>query len=178
MATYLSIENQINQNQTFQQPRYIGHILNFIVKAFLFTNNSKEQLIESYDREDKLEEKLDNKRQKKKANSTRVKMGIIGKIYNLVVYIHASPNYINKFEALSRKLIPLDNRTRQNSQFYILYIIPKTKILNTLWNYIKAHINKGTINKKDKLTPFNITLYYIIKQFLSIFKSVILFLKG
>ena len=40
----------------------MGYILNLITKAFLFTNNSEEQLIELYNREDKLGEELDNKR--------------------------------------------------------------------------------------------------------------------
>ncbi len=105
-------------------------------------------------------------------------MGVIGKIYNLVVYIRASPNRINKFKELSRKLIPLGNYTRWNSWFRMLYIILKTEVLNALWNYTKAYIYKGIINKRDKLTPSNITLCCIIEQFLSIFKSATLFLKG
>ena len=60
----------------------------------------------------------------------------------------------------------------------MLYITLKTEVLNMLWNYTKAHINKGMINKRDKLTSSNVTLYCIIEQFLSIFKSVTLFLKG
>jgi len=42
----------------------------------------------------------------------RAKMGVIGKIHNLVVYICASPNYTNKFKILSGKLILLGNYTR------------------------------------------------------------------
>jgi len=68
--------------------------------------------MELYNREDKLGEELDNKRQKERANLIRAKMGIIGKIYNLIIYIRASPNYINKFKVLSGKLIPLGNRIR------------------------------------------------------------------
>jgi len=68
--------------------------------------------MELYDREDKLGEELDNKRQKEKANLIRAKIGVIGKIYNLIVYICASPNYTNKFKALSGKLIPLGNYIR------------------------------------------------------------------
>ena len=60
----------------------------------------------------------------------------------------------------------------------MLYITLKTEVLNTLRNYTKAYINKGIINKRDKLTPSNVALYYTIEQFLSIFKSVTLFLKG
>jgi len=71
--------------------------------------------MELYNREDKLGEELDNKRQKKRANSIRAKIGVIGKIYNLVIYIRASPNHTNKFKALSGKLIPLGNYIRWNS---------------------------------------------------------------
>jgi len=134
--------------------------------------------MESYNREGELGEELDNKHQKERANLIRAKIGVIGKIHNLVVYIRASPNYTNKFKELSGKLIPLGNCIRWNSWFYILYVILKIEVLNALQNYTKAYIYKGTINKRDKLTPFNITLYYIIEQFLSIFKSVTLFLKG
>jgi len=105
-------------------------------------------------------------------------MGIIGKIHNLVIYIRALPNRTNKFKELSGKLIPLGNYTRWNSWFRMLYITLKTEVLNALWNYTKAYIYKGTINKRDKLTPSNIALYCIIEQFLSIFKSATLFLKG
>jgi hypothetical protein len=95
----------------------MGHILNLIVKAFLFTNDSEEQLMESYDKEDESGEELDNKRQKERANSIRAKMGVMGKIHNLVIHIRASPNRTNEFKALSERLIPLDNRTRWNSWF-------------------------------------------------------------
>jgi hypothetical protein len=47
--------------------------------------------MESYDREDELEEELDDKRQKERVNSIRAKIGVIGKIHNLVVYIYALP---------------------------------------------------------------------------------------
>jgi len=105
-------------------------------------------------------------------------MGVMGKIYNLIVHIRASPNCMNEFKELSGKLIPLGNRIRWNSWFHMLYVILKTEVLNALWNYTKAYIHKGTINKRDKLTSSNIALCRIIEQFLSIFKSVTLFLKG
>ena len=119
--------------------------------------------MESYDREDELGEELDNKRQKERANLMRAKIGVIGKIYNLIVYIRALPNYINKFKALFGKLIPLGNRMRWNSWFRMLYVTLKTEVLNALRNYTEAHINKGIINKRDKLTSSNVTLYCIIK---------------
>jgi hypothetical protein len=178
MATHLSIENQINWNQTFQRLRCMGHILNLIIKAFLFTNDSEEQLMESYDREDELGEELDDKRQKERANSIRAKMGVMGKIHNLVVHIRASPNRTNEFKALSGKTIPLGNRTRWNSWFRMLHVTLETEVLNALWNYTEAHINKGTIDKRDELTPPDVTLCRTIEQFLSIFESATLFLEG
>jgi len=36
----------------------------------------------------------------------RAKIGVIGKIYNLIIYIRASPNRINEFKELSGKLSP------------------------------------------------------------------------
>jgi hypothetical protein len=71
--------------------------------------------MELYNKEDESGEELDDKHQKEKANSIKVKMGVLGKIHNLVIYICASPNCTNEFEALSRKSIPLDNCTRWNS---------------------------------------------------------------
>ena len=68
--------------------------------------------MESYNKEDRLEKELDEKRQKERANSIRIKIGIIGKVYNIVVYICASPNCINTFKKAARKLIPLDNCIR------------------------------------------------------------------
>ena len=88
--------------------------------------------MESYNREDELGEELDNKRQKERANLIRAKMGVIGKIYNLIIYIRASPNRMNEFKELSGKSIPLGNHIRWNSWFHMLYITLKTEVLNTL----------------------------------------------
>ena len=39
----------------------MGHVLNLIVKAFLFTNDSEEQLMELYNKEDESGKELDDK---------------------------------------------------------------------------------------------------------------------
>lgn len=111
MAHHLGLEHQINWNQTFQRIRCMGHVLNLVVKAFLFTDDSEEQMMESYDREDGSGQPLDYKGQKERANSIRAKMGVMGKVHNLVIHIRASPNRTKEFEALAGKSIPLDNRT-------------------------------------------------------------------
>jgi hypothetical protein len=178
MANHLSTENQVNWNQTHQRIRCMGHILNLVVQAFLFTDNSKEQLMELYDKEDKSGEELDSKNQKERANSIRAKIDVMGKIHNLVVHIRASPNRTNKFEAITGRSIPLDNRTRWNSWFRMLSVALETKVLNALRNYTETHVAKGTIDKRDELSPSDIALCRAIEQFLSIFDSATLFLEG
>jgi hypothetical protein len=176
IVTYLSIEKKINWNQRI---RCVSYILNLIIKAFLFVIKDEEQLIESYNKEDELEgEKPDDKRSKERATSIRNKMGVIGKIYNIVVYICASPNCTKGFEAMAKKLIPIGNCTKWNSWYYMLYIALETEVLNALWNYTEIYISNSTIDKKDELLLSNITFYYTIKQFLSIFESTTLFLEG
>jgi len=52
-------------------------------------------------------------------------MGVIGKIYNFIIYIRASPNCINEFKELSGKLIPLGN--------YYIIIYYLTSDLDPCW---------------------------------------------
>jgi hypothetical protein len=178
IAHHLGLEHQINWNQTFQRICCMGHVLNLIVKAFLFTNDSEEQMMESYDREDASGEELDNKGQRERANSIRAKMGVMGKIHNLVIHIRASPNRTKEFEALSGKSIPLDNRTRWNSWYRMLHVALETQVLNALRNYTEKHISEGTIDKRDELSPSDISLSRTVEQFLSVFESATLFLEG
>jgi hypothetical protein len=178
MASYLGTEKQINWNQTFQRIRCMGHVFNLIVKAFLFANENEEQMMESYDREDESGEEPDDKSRKERANSIRIKMGVMGKIHNIVVHIRASSNRTNEFEAIAGRSIPLDNRTRWNSWFRMLNVALETKVLNALRNYTETHISNGTIDKRDELLPSDIVLCRTIEQFLSIFESATLFLQG
>ncbi len=178
MATYLSTEKQINWNQTFQWIRCMGHVFNLIVKAFLFVDEHEEQLMEAYDRGDESGEEPDDKSRKERANSIRIRIGVMGKIHNIVIHIRASPNRTNEFEAIAGKSIPLDNRTRWNSWFRMLNVTLETKVLNALRNYTEMHISNGTIDKRDELLPSDIALCRTIEQFLSIFESATLFLEG
>src|SRR5205085_1824475 len=61
MAGYLATEKKINWNQTYGRLRCMGHILNLIVQAFLFTNDMQEEEMEIYDQEERLGEGLDEK---------------------------------------------------------------------------------------------------------------------
>ena len=74
-------------------------------------------------------------------------MGPLRKLYNIIIHIRSSANYIKEFKALVRRLILLNNQTRQNSWYLMLLIvIKKAGAINT---YLK---NNFAIFKKDYLS--------------------------
>ena len=156
----------------------MGHILNLVVQAFLFVNDEEEEEIGSYDEEDRSGEELDEKRQKERANQMRNRMGVMGKVHNIVVNIRASPNRTTEFKRLAGRSIPLNNRTRWNSWYIMLDVALQTEVLNAIRNYTEIHINRGTFDKKDELSFSNISFYRTIKSFLYIFYRATLFLEG
>jgi hypothetical protein len=178
MAGYLAAEKKINWNQTYSRLRCMGHILNLVVQAFLFTNDEQEQEMESYDQEERMGEELDEKRQKERANRIRSRMGVMGKVHNIVVNIRASPNRTKEFETLAGRSIPLDNRTRWNSWYNMLNVTLETDVLNAVRNYTEIHINEGSLDRKDELSPSDIVLCRTIRSFLHVFYRTTLFLEG
>src|SRR5689334_17441157 len=105
-------------------------------------------------------------------------MGIMGKVHNIVVHIRASPNQTKEFEKLAGRLIPLGNRTRWNSWYNMPNVALETSVLNAVWNYAEEHINKGTLDKKDELSPSDVVLCRTIESFLRVFHRTTLFLEG
>jgi hypothetical protein len=70
--------------------RYIGHIINLIVQAYLFSGVIRMEELESYDEEEQQEEYTDKE-------AMRVKfrlLGPLGKGHNIVVHIRGSPSRI------------------------------------------------------------------------------------
>jgi len=70
--------------------RCIGHIINLIVQAFLFSGVVRMEELESYDEEEQQEEYTDKE-------AMRVKfrlLGPLGKGHNIVVHIRGSPSKI------------------------------------------------------------------------------------
>jgi len=55
-------------------------------------------------------------------------MGLIGKLYNYIVYIRSLANRTIWFIKRASKIVPLDNYTRWNSWFLILYIALEDKV--------------------------------------------------
>jgi hypothetical protein len=117
MAGWLATEKKINWTHTHLRLRCMGHILNLVVQAFLFTTSEDEKEMESYDQAGLEEEDEGEKFSRERATKFRTKMGVMGKVHNIVVHIRASPQRIAQFKAVAGKMIPLDNRTRWNSWY-------------------------------------------------------------
>jgi hypothetical protein len=47
-------------------------------------------------------------------------IGVLGKLYNIVIYIRSSIGRMKDIKAFAGRRIPLNNRTRWNSWFYML----------------------------------------------------------
>lgn len=99
--------------------RCIGHVINLIVQAFLFSGVVQIEELESYDEEEWQEEYTDKE-------AIRVKfrlLGPLGKAHNIVVHIRGSPSRTAQFVQLAGRLVPMDNRTRWNSWYQMLDVL-------------------------------------------------------
>jgi hypothetical protein len=91
--------------------RYIGHIINLIIQAFLFADVIGVEELESYNSQDETIELAD-----KEVIRTKFRLlEPLGQVYNIIIYIRGSPGYIVAFKALVKRLILMDNCTRWNS---------------------------------------------------------------
>jgi hypothetical protein len=114
-----NLPEQPEWDPEIQRTRCIGHIINLIVQAFLFTSISVEDL-ETYDRGDQEggvePSPIEQQTTKEKFRS----MGPLGKLHNITVFIRSSANRTQEFVKEAGKRIPLDNRTRWNSWFNMI----------------------------------------------------------
>jgi len=67
-------------------------------------------------------------------------IGLLRKLYNIIIHSHALAGRMKDFKAYVGQRIPLNNRTRWNSWFYILKITLKKEL--EINKYIKANFNK------------------------------------
>ena len=178
IADYLTSVKKVNWIQTHSRLRCMGHILNLIVQAFLFLSVDDEEEIGSYDEEATADEELEERRQKERATSIRTKMGVMGKVHNIVIHIRASPQRTSEFIEAAGKTIPLDNRTRWNSWFRMLQTTLEPPILNAVRDYTERYITQGTLDRRDELSNSDIALLRTIASFLGVFDSASLFLQG
>jgi len=114
--------------------------------------------------EDKVKGKeLDLKEEKEKSNIFR-KLGALGKLYNITVHTRSLAGRIREFKSLVGRRIPLDNRTRWNSWYFMLSVaIEKESALDT---YTKRNLD--TL-EKDYLSPKDWEALRTMKSFLQIF---------
>lgn len=127
--------------------RCTGHIINLVVQAFLF--GKKEDDYKTFNETTApSEEQLDQWR----------RFGPLGKLYNIVVWITASPQRIQLFKKLSNGLMPRrDNGTRWNSWYEMLHRAInhlKTAILQTV--HEEPSLAKDALSFSDWQTLINI----------------------
>ena len=58
-------------------------------------------------------------------------LGVLGKLYNLAVYIRSLVGRASVFQALTSRLLPINNRTRWNSQSIMLTVAYKKQVAIT-----------------------------------------------
>jgi len=88
----------------------IGHIINLVVQAFLFTNVMEIKELELYNEQEQSKELRDEDIKKK----WFCLLGPLGQGHNIVSYI-CSTAHTARFKQLAGRLIPMDNCTRWNS---------------------------------------------------------------
>ena len=99
--------------------RYIGHIINLVVQAFLFANVIAMGELESCDDQDKNGDVMDNEVRRAKFRLLRP----LGQGHNIVAHIRGSPTRTKVFKELAKRMILIDNCTRWNSWYLILVVM-------------------------------------------------------
>ena len=179
ISNYLISEKKINWIQTHMRLRCMGHILNLVVQAFLFTNSEDEKEMDSYDQENiEEDEEGGEKYARERASKIRTKMGVMGKVHNIVVHIRASPQRTTQFKTAAGKTIPLDNRTRWNSWYRMLQTTLEEPVLNAVRNYTEKQIAEGTLDRRDDISNADIAVLRTISNFLGVFDGACLWLQG
>ena len=119
IGKYLREEEEIKWDHTYRRIRCTGHIINFAVQAFLFQNLIQIDQLSSYDEEKAIGEVRNEADDRQRRDTFRV-IGPLGKLHNIIVHIRSSAGRTKEFKDIAGRLIPLDNRTRWNSWYYML----------------------------------------------------------
>jgi len=151
------------------QIRCIGHIINLVVQAFLFTDVIGAEELELYDGQEETRELAD-----KEAIRAKFRLlGPLGQAHNIVVHIRGSPGRTAAFKALAKRLIPMDNRTRWNSWYNILFVLLNLRpVVEKYYQDYKEELELDLLSYQDwkKL--------YTIKEFLSPFLQATFTIEG
>lgn len=106
----------------------------------------------SYDNKGQEDNELEEKELKERANRIRAQMGVIGKLYNIVVHVRALANRTEEIRKHIGRTIPLDNRMRWNSWFYMLQVSLNDGVRPGLQQYIEKYHKEGLIDRRDLLS--------------------------
>jgi hypothetical protein len=163
MSTWLLDEHEINWDPNHYRLRCLGHMVNLIVQAFLFSTISIEEL-ESYDKKEQEEDHIHDSETETRAQFRT--MGVLGKVHNITVHIRGSASRTNEFVKEAGKRIPLDNRTRWNSWFSMIDRACS----------LESHIDFYTKNqldlKQDTLGRNDWEMLRTIRNFLQLCQSI------
>jgi hypothetical protein len=141
--------------------RCLGHIINLAVQSFLFSKIiDEETLQERGEKEEEHEEKATRQQAKFRL------LGPLGKLHNIVVHTRGSSPRSRRFHELANRMIPLDNRTRWNSWFYMLQAsLQQQAAIDT---YTKEHLHQLS---EDYLLPTDWDVLRRLKEFLHPFEQ-------
>jgi hypothetical protein len=172
VSQYLLEDEGIDWDPTQQRIRCQGHIINLAVQSFLFRDVIDIEQIKSYEEDEESGKQLSERQKKEKQDAFR-RMGVLGKLHNIVVHIRSSAARTKQFVSYAGRRIPLDNRTRWNSWYHMLTVALKHRI--SVDKYVEE--NLSTL-QKDCLTPQDWQLLRIISEFLAPFEKATRKLQG
>jgi hypothetical protein len=149
--------------------RCLGHIINLVVQAFLFTGVIDLNNLESYDEQEEIEA-FDM------TEAIRVQfrlMGPLGQAHNIVVHIRGSAERTDEFRTYAGRMIPMDNRTRWNSWYQMLIVL--LNLRPAVEKYCQDHEEEL---EEDILTSKDWKKLRTIKEFLAPFARATLAAEG
>ncbi|EED11633.1 hypothetical protein TSTA_108210 [Talaromyces stipitatus ATCC 10500] len=165
LGKYLQ-EEGIKWDPTYRRIFCIGHVINLAVQAFLFQNILEIEQLSSWDEIEVTEATEDEELQRQ---VTIYKIGPLGKLHNIVTHIRCSAGRTKEFKDLAGRLIPLDNRTRWNSWYHILYVV--LQFDGAIDTYTKRHF---AILEIEYLSPLDWERLHRTSKFLSLFNHATL----
>lgn len=127
-----------------------GHIINLVVQAFLFGKDKEatEEAIRQIGELSKQEQKGSKERLQTAAEWR--KLGPLGKLHNLVIWIHSSTRLYQAWIRLTGRMIPRDNDTRWNSWWLMIHVA--LELRKEMNNFVQDHWLEDEI-KEDYLDP-------------------------
>ena len=113
--------------------------MNFVVQVYFFNSNKKEKEIASYNKNKLSNKQQDEKKAKERQSRIQAQIGVIGKLYNFVIYICAFASCTREFVTSTKRRILFDNRTRWNSWFLMLCVALEDKVKAGLQLYVERY---------------------------------------